>query len=266
MKERGNLGPWSRSATERRYRLIGFGILIVLSLLVVSAGAFLLLVEPGSFEGQLRIAFMTLVAICALLGFGILYLLLTIEKTFKAIRAKIGPDASSMMSREAPIPTGTAPSSPTATIEYGQESRDVEILEGIGSVFSRRLARNGIATLVDLRAASVREIATAAQVGEPVAHRWKLMAQLMLVREINAQAAELLVLCGVESLEELAREAPENLVRKARHVNAAHTARVYPADVNVALVTGWIDAAKAQTLPEDLPSDRGRFGRGKASA
>lgn len=250
-------------ATSRRYRLLGVVVLIVLALIALGTGSYLLFVDGA--PAGLTTILLALVVVCALLSFGLLYVLFTIEQTFKTIRTSILTKASpSPRLSWTPLAATTAPVA-APTIEYGRESRDVEILEGIGTVFSRRLARNGIATLDDLRNASVTTVAVAAQVGEPIAHRWKLMAELMSVRALDAQAAELLVLCGIESVEELAQETAESLVRKARLVNQSHKARIYPAELSVGTVEGWIQAAKAQAIPGKV-SERQRFGRGKTPA
>ncbi len=250
------------SATSRRYRLLGVVVLIVLALIALATGIYLALGDGA--PAGLTTVVLALMVVCALLSFGLLYVLFTIEQTFKAMRTTMPTDAA-----PAPRPTSSplAATAPVAapTIEYGRESRDVEILEGIGTVFSRRLARNDIATLDDLRNATVNRVAVAAQVGEPIAHRWKLMADLMIVRALDAQAAELLVLCGIESVEELAQETAETLVRKMRLVNQSHKTRIYPAELSVGIVEGWIQAAKAQAIPGNV-SGRQRFPRGKTHA
>ncbi|HEX9817162.1 MAG TPA: DUF4332 domain-containing protein [Candidatus Thermoplasmatota archaeon] len=251
-------------ATRRRFRLIGVVILSILALISVLTAAFLVFVDRTTVSPELMTVFFSLVVVCALLSFGLLYLLLTIERTFKAVRLEYTSEPASH-GRIERAPVAVPPTVPGPTIEYGVESRDAEILEGIGSVFSRRLARNGITTLEDLRKQSAPKVALAAQVGEPIAYRWKLMAQLMIVREVNAQAAELLVMCGIESIPELAQESAETLTRKARLVNQSQRARIYPAELSVSIVDGWIQAAKAQTIP-DLQSERGRVGRGDTVA
>ena len=250
-----------------RYRLVGFLVLIILSLIAITSAVLISMYDRGTLDPQLNAAFYGLVLVCAILGFGLLYLLFTLPKALRGVQQ---PDAYRVIApavvEGTPEPVVTVPMK--SQIDYGRESRDVEILEGIGTVFSRRLERKGIKTLQDLRAASGSQVADAAQVPLAVATRWKLMADLMLVSEVDAQAAELLIGCGVTTVRELASQNPEALARRARVVNQASRARIYPAPITIAAVETWIGAARQFSMPHGGTGDPGRTTghAGRASA
>jgi hypothetical protein len=232
-----------------RYRVFGW-------ILAASLFATLLLTAIGAIVvSALRaeILFTGLAIALLVLATGLVYLLFTLPKALR----DLGESAYRALAA-ARSPGGgrdTVVTSAGSQIDYGRESRDIEILEGIGTVFSRRLTRAGITNLQELRQASEERVSAAAQVQPPVARRWKTMAELMLVQELDAQAAELLVHCGIETIDALAAETPPSLARKARIVNQSGKNRIYPGEISQSMVERWIDAARSFGRPGTVGSD-----------
>jgi predicted flap endonuclease-1-like 5' DNA nuclease len=68
------------------------------------------------------------------------------------------------------------PEGETAAAEPESEKPELTSLRGLGPTYAERLAADGIETIADLRAASVEELAAAADVGESRAEDWKRQA------------------------------------------------------------------------------------------
>lgn len=125
-----------------------------------------------------------------------------------------------------------------------RRSRSVEVIEGIGPVYTERLQNGGLGTLHDLRTHTADEIATAANAPLASAQQWKSMAELLLVKPIDPQAAEILLRTGVTSIDELASQRPASLQRRAVRVNSSHDVRIYPERISRSQVRAWVEAAQ----------------------
>ena len=247
------------AATVRRYRFVGL-VVLVLVMVVFLASVLLAIFGDGAADPRLTMVVYGLAVVSTLLAFAVLYLLITVPRLLET-RASLDPGASfgRAVQEDTSSPDPTLPSTP---IDYGRGSRDVEILEGIGTVFSRRLARAGVSTLDDLRRTHEKQVADAAQVQPEVARRWKFMAELMRARGIDAQAAELLVHCAVVSLDQLAQQEAVPLAQRAKNINQASHNRIYPSDLRLVTVEAWIQAAQAHVAASDeRASQTSRTGR-----
>lgn len=123
----------------------------------------------------------------------------------------------------------------------------VQEIEGIGPSFGEMLQRVGIRTTDQLLvkgATPTGRTLLSEQTG--ISHsqilRWCNQADLMRIRGVGRQYAELLEAAGVDTVRELAQRNPANLADKLREVNdLKKLARVTPAGSSV---IAWVDQAK----------------------
>ncbi len=102
----------------------------------------------------------------------------------------------------------------------------IDEIEGIGASCAAKLKEAGIGTTEDLleRCASKKgrvACAEATGISEKLILRWVNMADLMRIRGVGEQFAELLERAGVDSVKELRRRNAENLTAKLNEVNEA---------------------------------------------
>ena len=219
-------------------RYWAFGLMLLVALAVGSALVFFGVRSPGVLE--LGAAFWVLGFAIVVLALGLFYLLFTLRGTMRLVRDQ-ATEVAILRSRLHTHPAHFAQPQPGF---QQAPSRSVEIVEGIGPVMGQRLSRAGIETLRDLRAASAGQVADAAQTSPAVAERWKVMADLMVLHEVDAQAAELLERSGVQSVEELASQDPDALHQKVRRVNTAGESRIVPRTIAKEEAATWVEAAK----------------------
>ncbi len=104
-------------------------------------------------------------------------------------------------------------------------SYPIEEIEGIGPAYAAKLAPCGVKTTAALlkRCADPkgrRRIAAESGVSEELLLKWTNLADLMRVRGIGRQYAELLEGAGVDTIKELRHRRPGNLAAKMAEVNA----------------------------------------------
>ncbi len=123
-------------------------------------------------------------------------------------------------------------------------------IEGIGTGFARRLARAGIKNTGHLLARGAdrkgrRDVAQRTGLDEKRILRWVNKADLMRIRGIGGQYADLLGSVGVQTMGELRNRNAENLAAKMKEKNRRRRrAKVTP---STRVVQSWVDAAR--TLP-----------------
>lgn len=120
-------------------------------------------------------------------------------------------------------------------------------IEGIGPVFTEKLAAVGITTtrgLLDRARDPKARAALAAESGIEEARilKWANMADLMRVKGIGEEFSELLEAAGVDTVKELKTRKAETLAAKIAEVNAAR--KLVRAVPSQKLVARWIDNAK----------------------
>lgn len=126
-------------------------------------------------------------------------------------------------------------------------------IEGIGPTYAAKLEAAQITTTADLLKACAdprgrKALAQATGIDEQRLLKWANMADLMRIKGIGKQYAELLEAAGVDTVKELKQRVAANLAAKMAEVNAARKlTRAVPA---AKMVAGWIDQAK--TLPPAL--------------
>ena len=135
---------------------------------------------------------------------------------------------------EAQLSTDTKPGTP------------VESIEGIGAGFGNKLKADGIATteaLLELCASDegVARVCKCVDLDEGTVRNWGTMADLMRIKGLGGQWAELMWRAGVKNVQDLAGREIAPLRAKMREVNdAEHRVAELPGEKRV---TGFIEEA-----------------------
>ena len=103
----------------------------------------------------------------------------------------------------------------------------VTVLRGVSEEYAQRLEAAGVRSVAELLRACARRKdreRLAGQCGIPGALllKWTHYADLMRIRGVGGEYAELLAAAAVESVPELARRSPEQLTARLEAVNAEH--------------------------------------------
>ena len=98
-------------------------------------------------------------------------------------------------------------------------------IEGVGAVYAEKLTAAGVVTVAQLldkcAAPEGRQaLAEATEISEKVILRWCNHADLMRIKGVGPQFAELLEAAGVDTVKEFAHRNAENLAAKVAEVNA----------------------------------------------
>lgn len=123
----------------------------------------------------------------------------------------------------------------------------IDEIEGIGASYAAKLAEAGIDSTDDLLEKCGAKkgrvaVAEATGISEKLILTWANMADLMRVKGVGRQFAELMHAAGVDTIKELRTRNAENLAAKIEEVNAAKAlAKATPV---ASQVQDWIDAAK----------------------
>lgn len=126
-------------------------------------------------------------------------------------------------------------------------SYKINEIEGIGPSYAEKLEKAEISNtdhLLEHCATPAGRKATSASTGVGESHllKWANMADLMRVKGVGRQFAELLEASGVDTVKELRNRNADNLAAKMKEVNdTKNLANATPAD---SVVEGWITAAK----------------------
>lgn len=129
----------------------------------------------------------------------------------------------------------------------------IEHIEGIGEAYGGKLRAARItSTAALLKAASSpadrKKLAEATAIDSGRILAWANMADLMRVKGVGKQFAELLEAAGVDTVKELRTRNPANLATRMAEVNAEKKlTRAVPTE---SMVAGWIEAA--QSMPPIL--------------
>ncbi len=123
----------------------------------------------------------------------------------------------------------------------------IEDIEGIGPAYGAKLREAGIQTTADLLSACAtrvgrRALAERCGIDEKRLLTWANMADLMRIRGIGPQYAELLEAAGVDTVKELRNRNAANLTAAMREVNEKRRlVRAVPFEKSVAR---WIEEAR----------------------
>ena len=126
-------------------------------------------------------------------------------------------------------------------------------IEGIGAAYAQKLQGAEIVSAEDLleKGSSPegrKELAEKAGVSDKLLLRWVNMADLFRLKGVGEEYADLLEAAGVDTVPELSKRNPENLLKKMEEVN--QTKKLVRRVPNLKEITGWIEQAK--TLPRKV--------------
>jgi len=130
----------------------------------------------------------------------------------------------------------------------GRRTANLEDIEGIGPVYAEKLKAQGLKTTQDLLAAGAgpkgrQDLAATAGISGKLVLRWVNQADLLRIKGVGGEYAELLEAAGVDTVPELARRRADNLAKKLAEMNEQKKlVRRLPNEDQVA---GWIESAKA---------------------
>lgn len=120
-------------------------------------------------------------------------------------------------------------------------------IEGIGSVYQKKLKAIGVATtekLLELGATPKgrKELAEKTGIGDALILEWVNHADLYRIKGVGSEYSDLLEEAGVDTVVELSKRVAKNLYEKMVEVNAAKKlVRKLPVEKQVA---DWIEQAK----------------------
>lgn len=120
-------------------------------------------------------------------------------------------------------------------------------IRAIGPFYAAKLKASGIRSTAKLldrgkSAKGRKQLAEAAGIPPENILKWVNMADLMRVRGVAGDYAELLGACGADTVKELKRRNAANLVKRMAEVNAAR--KLVDVPPSEKRVNGWIEAAK----------------------
>ncbi|ARA93435.1 ferredoxin [Rhodothermaceae bacterium RA] len=120
-------------------------------------------------------------------------------------------------------------------------------IEGIGPALAEKLKSAGVGSIARLLEKGAtkkgrQELAAASEIGESLLLKFVNHADLMRIKGIGGEYAELLEASGVDTVPALARRNPENLHARMAEVNAEKKlVRSLP---SVGQVTRWVEQAR----------------------
>lgn len=129
----------------------------------------------------------------------------------------------------------------------------LDIIEGIGEAYAAKLEAAGVKSIEELLETCANkkgrtELAEKSEISEKLILKWANHADLIRIKGIGGEYAELLEAAGVDTVPELATRKAENLFKKMQEINEAKSlVRKLPTE---AQVEDWITQAK--TLPRVL--------------
>jgi len=120
----------------------------------------------------------------------------------------------------------------------------VEFLEGIGPHFAARLGEHGLTHTDDLVAADPVAVAALLQEPETEVRKWRAMADLVRVKGIGKQYAEVLARVGVAGIDDLVTRDAKVLTETIQQDLASVNVTIEGNPVSERMVRGWLRAAK----------------------
>lgn len=127
----------------------------------------------------------------------------------------------------------------------GEEKEHILAIEGIGPAYASRLNAQGVITIPQLLAVDANQVGSLIGATPELVKQWQAMAELIRVKGIGPQSAEVLVAAGILSVKQLAAETAENVSRKVKDAERGRKVRIQGTDVTPAVAQRWIDAARS---------------------
>lgn len=133
---------------------------------------------------------------------------------------------------------------PTTRSIYAGEDIPVNEIEGVGTTYLDRLADVGIETTNDLLASDIGTVTKVSKAPKATVQKWYGMAELMRVKGIGKQFAELLVRSGITSIDELKAQKPKQLAELVNAKMESLDVTIQGAGVSEKRAGNWIKAAR----------------------
>ena len=120
-------------------------------------------------------------------------------------------------------------------------------IEGVGEKYAEKLKAAGVGSSEALlekgkTPAGRKQIAEASGVSDKLILEWVNRVDLARIKGVGSEYADLLEASGVDTVVELSKRVPENLLKKMEEVNTAKKlVRKMPV---LSQVTDWVDKAK----------------------
>ena len=120
-------------------------------------------------------------------------------------------------------------------------------IEGVGEKYAEKLKAAGVGSSEALlekgkTPAGRKQIAEASGVSDKLILEWVNRVDLARIKGVGSEYADLLEASGVDTVVELSKRVPENLLKKMEEVNTAKKlVRKMPV---LSQVTDWVDQAK----------------------
>lgn len=139
---------------------------------------------------------------------------------------------------------------PTTRKIYAGEDIPVNEVEGIGTTYLDRLADVGIETTNDLLASDIDTVVDVSRAPKATVQKWYGMAELMRVKGIGKQFAELLVRSGITSIDDLREQKPKQLSELVNAKMESVDVTIQGAGVSQKRAGNWITAARKMKKTE----------------
>lgn len=151
----------------------------------------------------------------------------------------------SAATREVPVLVIPTPAT-RGTNVFGDVHAVIDV-EGIGPVYAEILNAAGIYNTRQLYEANVDALATLAKVPAATVNKWQQMSELIAVKGIGPQYAELLVRSGVKTIAALRVENEEDLLARVTKAQDGSDPSIQGNVIGIPRVAEWIHAARAHT-------------------
>ncbi len=129
-------------------------------------------------------------------------------------------------------------------------SNKIEEIEGVGPAFAEKFATAGVKTTGDLleKAATPKgrdDLSDASGISKTLILKWANMADLMRIKGIGGEYAELLEASGIDTIKEFRNRNAANTAAKMKEINEVKKlTRLVPSEKTV---SSWIEQAKELT-------------------
>ncbi len=143
-----------------------------------------------------------------------------------------------------------------APFYYGYKGgeMDVEELEGIGPKYAAKLKELGVHTTARLRAEDTDTLADRLGVSENHVTNWQRMAELVAVKGVGPQYAEVMVRAGIEGIPELKRRSAARMAKQINDYLETLDVNVLGNAITEARVLSWQEEAKGmRKVRMDVP-------------
>jgi len=120
-------------------------------------------------------------------------------------------------------------------------------VEGMGEAYQKKLNGAGIATIEALLKAGAtpktrKELAEKTGISGDLILEWVNHCDLFRIKGVGSEYSDLLEAAGVDTVVELSKRKPENLVEKINEVN--ETKKLVRRPPTLSMVTSWVEQAK----------------------